>query len=226
MALRALPCHKCPRAGRLLAYDLAGRAMRLLVVSSLAACCHTRGLLGLEQNNRFIGVLDIFGFEIFATNSLEQLCINFANEKLQRNFTETTFRNEEGLYAAEGIDFDHIEYIDNSAVLELLEGPHGVDSPPPAGILPIIDDETKLPEKSDLTLLDKLNTKFASKATPHPKYGFNFKTPSFFMVRHYAGEVIYSIEQFLEKSVRSERLKLIRVRDQCMVGRFSGRHCL
>ena len=65
------------------------------------------------SSQRFIGVLDIFGFEIFQTNSFEQLCINFANERLQRNFTMTTFQAEEGLYTSEGIEFDHIEYADN-----------------------------------------------------------------------------------------------------------------
>ena len=61
-----------------------------------------------EVTGRFIGVLDIFGFEIFQTNSFEQLCINFANERLQRNFTMTTFAQEEGLYQEEAIPFEHI----------------------------------------------------------------------------------------------------------------------
>ena len=76
---------------------------------------------GSVDSTKFIGVLDIFGFEIFQTNSFEQLCINFANEKLQRNFTSSTFQSEEGLYQAEGIDFDHIPYMDNSAVLDLID---------------------------------------------------------------------------------------------------------
>ena len=73
------------------------------------------------EGTKFIGVLDIFGFEIFETNSLEQLLINYANEKLQANFTKTTFENEEGMYQAEGISFAHIAYADNAPVLELLE---------------------------------------------------------------------------------------------------------
>ena len=68
-----------------------------------------------------IGVLDIFGFEIFEKNSFEQMCINFANEKLQQHFTSYTFKMENALYKSEGIDFKGVPYIDNQNVLDLLE---------------------------------------------------------------------------------------------------------
>ena len=52
---------------------------------------------------RFIGLLDIFGFEAFGTNSLEQMLINYANERLQQQFNAFVFKLEEKEFASEGL---------------------------------------------------------------------------------------------------------------------------
>ncbi|KAJ1630567.1 P-loop containing nucleoside triphosphate hydrolase protein, partial [Pavlovales sp. CCMP2436] len=62
-----------------------------------------RGLGGLVDNSPFIGLLDVFGFEDFALNSFEQLCINFANERLQQLLVERLFKAEIKLYTSEGV---------------------------------------------------------------------------------------------------------------------------
>ena len=93
---------------------------------------------------RNVGILDIFGFEIFECNSFEQLCINFANEKLQQLFCLHTFKQEEALYVQEEVAHEHIEFIDNQPVLSLIEGRA------PAGLLMCLDDEAWLgPKGSD-----------------------------------------------------------------------------
>jgi len=142
-----------------------------------------------SELKRTIGILDIFGFEIFKVNSFEQLCINFANEKLQQFFNQHTFKLEEALYKREKIQFTHIEYIDNQPVLDLIESK-------PRGILPMIDEELRMPKGSDQTYVQKLiNTHTSNK-----NFERVLKNPDHFTVKHYAGDVVYEVDGFLEKN--------------------------
>ena len=62
----------------------------------------------------------MFGFEdIEGHNSLEQLCINVANEQLQLHFTQNVFALEQFEYEEEGLNFDKFHYTDNKQVKSL-----------------------------------------------------------------------------------------------------------
>lgn len=137
-----------------------------------------------------IGVLDIFGFEIFETNSFEQLCINLANEKLQSHFNDHIFKMELKVYEQEGLDVSGITFADNQPCLDMIEKK-------PNGIFPMIDEECVVPKGTDTTLLTKLQD-------THRKNVFFGKPPkgtkSIFVVNHYAGGVSYDVLNFLEKN--------------------------
>ena len=77
----------------------------------------------MSDDSRIIGIVDIFGFEVFQHNSLEQLCINFTNEKLQALFTRTVFTETIKAYEADGIKADEITYVDNKHLIELFDTP-------------------------------------------------------------------------------------------------------
>lgn len=93
-----------------------------------------------------IGLLDIFGFEAFQVNSLEQLCINITNEQLQFLFNQHVFTWEQQEYMAEGIDIEVVQYADNRPILELCLGK-------PLGILSLTDEESRFPRATDYTLI-------------------------------------------------------------------------
>jgi myosin heavy subunit len=145
--------------------------------------------LGRHSAKLNIGILDIFGFEIFELNSFEQFCINFANEKLQQHFNNHVFKTELADYKREGIPVEGVKFVDNSECLELIEKR-------PNCILAMIDEELVIPGGSDESVLIKMTKKFSG----HNHYTTLKQAPQGFVIRHYAGDVCYTVNNFLVKN--------------------------
>eukprot|EP00903_Cladosiphon_okamuranus_P010022 g9504.t1 len=136
-----------------------------------------------------VALLDIFGFESFKVNRFEQLCINYANEKLQQKFTLDVFKNVQAEYEEEGIPWSHVDFSDNAEVLGLIESR--------MGIIAVLNEECVRPRGGDLSFVSKLATLHADhSAFSRAKLAGPFE----FSVRHYAGEVPYHAEGFLDKN--------------------------
>ncbi|KAJ3368479.1 Myosin type-2 heavy chain 1 [Allomyces arbusculus] len=137
----------------------------------------------------FIGVLDIYGFEHFKKNSFEQWCINWANEKLQQEFNQHVFKLEQEEYVKEQIKWSFIDFNDNKPCIELIEGR--------MGLLSLLDEESRLPSGSDKTLIAKFYNQFDKK---HKFFGKPRFSNTSFIVHHFAHNVEYEIEGFIEKN--------------------------
>jgi len=143
---------------------------------------------------RNIGVLDIFGFEVFKFNSFEQLCINYCNERLQTFFNEVIFENEKKVYEVEDIDTSNITFQDNVGCLHLIDKKV-------TGIFSILDEEGVVPRGSDQKFIARLHSQFdESDKTKNPYYVRNRRKPNDFGVKHFAGDVHYTVDGFLEKN--------------------------
>ncbi|KAG2439820.1 hypothetical protein HYH02_010454 [Chlamydomonas schloesseri] len=143
-----------------------------------------------DRKHLSIGLLDIYGFESFEVNDLEQLCINLTNEKLQQHFNTHVFKWEQAEYEREGVDWSYISFRDNADVLELLEGR--------LGLMTLLDEACRLPKATAEGLAHKYSTTPAiagsSRFTP-------LKRPvASFAVEHYAGSVTYSAANWLDKN--------------------------
>ena len=143
-----------------------------------------------QQPYGIIGLLDIFGFESFKVNRFEQLCINYANEKLQQKFTQDIFRNVQLEYEYEGIALNEITYDDNTDVLDLVEGR--------MGLIAFLNEECVRPGGSDkgfvtkAAAMNKDNTCFVRE---------NSYTDHQFGIQHYAGRVVYDAIHFVTKNM-------------------------
>ena len=133
---------------------------------------------------RFIGLLDIFGFERFEHNSFEQLCINYANEKLQQFFLTRVFRAEEEIHTAEGVRFVAVEYQDNHGCIDLIERP-------PHGVLRLLDSQNKTPGGTDAKFFTSVNDGHAASEFLKPVQKARRRPEEAFLVAHFAGDVCY-----------------------------------
>ncbi|CAH2305733.1 myosin-IIIb isoform X1 [Pelobates cultripes] len=135
-----------------------------------------------------VGILDIFGFENFKRNSFEQLCINIANEQIQFYFNQHIFALEQIEYQSEGIDAALVKYEDNRPLLDTF-------LQKPMGLLSLLDEESRFPQATDQTLVDKFEDNLRSKYFWRPK-----RVELSFGIQHYAGKVLYDACGFLEKN--------------------------
>ncbi|CAN1799395.1 XI-K [Linum perenne] len=146
--------------------------------------------IGQDPNSKtLIGVLDIYGFESFKLNSFEQFCINFTNEKLQQHFNQHVFKMEQEEYTKEEINWSYIEFVDNQDVLDLIEKK-------PGGIISLLDEACMFPKSTHETFAQKLYQTFKN----HKRFIKPKLSRTSFTIAHYAGEVAYLADLFLDKN--------------------------
>eukprot|EP00588_Corethron_pennatum_P021465 CAMPEP_0194317724 /NCGR_PEP_ID=MMETSP0171-20130528/14450_1 /TAXON_ID=218684 /ORGANISM="Corethron pennatum, Strain L29A3" /LENGTH=743 /DNA_ID=CAMNT_0039074427 /DNA_START=42 /DNA_END=2269 /DNA_ORIENTATION=- len=206
------------------AKEIYGAAFDWLVgtINGATAAEETYEARGDVEKFGIIGLLDIFGFESFEVNRFEQLCINYANERLQQKFTADTFRSVQDEYAAEGLPLGELRYEDNAGVLGLIEGR--------MGLIAILNEECNMPKGNDATFVSKVYTwnehddihgqkkappgkKTASAALPLVKETLYMNLE--FGIRHYAGLVRYHAAGFVKKNMDNVPSDLVECAGKC-----------
>ncbi|KAL3042377.1 hypothetical protein OYC64_020342 [Pagothenia borchgrevinki] len=151
----------------------------------------------------FIGVLDVYGFECFQINNLEQLCINYANEKLQQHFVAHYLRAQQEEYVSEGLEWSFVKYQDNQSCLDLLEGS-------PVSVFSLLNEESRLNRASDAKTM---KVRLEKELSDNSNISWDkFSKQPHFTVAHYAGQVAYQIQGMVEKNkdpVPPELIKLL-----------------
>lgn len=146
--------------------------------------------IGQDSNAvSLIGVLDIYGFESFKINSFEQLCINLTNEKLQQHFNQHVFKMEQEEYTKEEINWSYVEFVDNQDVLDLIEKK-------PGGIIALLDEACMFPKSTHETFAQKMYQTYKA----HKRFSKPKLARTDFTINHYAGDVTYQADLFLDKN--------------------------
>ncbi|KAG5860379.1 myosin heavy chain [Encephalitozoon hellem] len=141
-----------------------------------------------------ISVLDIFGFEVFENNGLDQLCINWTNEKIQSDFIRKVFREKQEMYKEEGIEWNDVEFFDNNQCI--------LDFEKPCGLMDLISEESfnawGNTKNLSMKIKNYLNGNIRTKADDR------------IIVSHYAGSVEYDLRSFLDKNREKGNLRIFK----------------
>ncbi|KAH0480515.1 MAG: hypothetical protein KVP17_001860 [Porospora cf. gigantea B] len=164
--------------------------------------------------DRFLGMLDIFGFEVFENNSLEQVLINLTNEFLQKNFVEVVFANEYALYRRERIPAPELVWTSNAPVINLLMGPKG--------LLAKLEDACLAPSPKDTSFLSSF---YASNQDSNQLIRSRVSSDKTFVIAHTIGQIHYSVDGFIAKNrdvLRAEFLDLVKASSDPLVRTISA----
>ncbi|KAK2355177.1 P-loop containing nucleoside triphosphate hydrolase superfamily protein [Trifolium repens] len=143
--------------------------------------------VGEKHTEKFISILDFYGFQSFQKNNFEQFCINYANERLQQHFNRHLFKLEQEDCESDGIVCTVLDFEDNQECLDLFEKK-------PLSLFSLLDEESNFAEASDLSFANKLKNLLDA------NHCFKGERGGAFSVRHYAGEVLYDTNGFIEKN--------------------------
>ncbi|KPV76242.1 uncharacterized protein RHOBADRAFT_34869 [Rhodotorula graminis WP1] len=142
-----------------------------------------------QQGQTIIGVLDIYGFEIFDTNQFEQLCINYVNEKLQQIFIQLTLKTEQEEYVREQIKWTPIDYFNNKVVCDLIEEKR------PPGLFAALNDACATAHADPTAADNSFSQRMGGISNPQFE-----PRGSKFLVKHYAGDVMYTVAGMTDKN--------------------------
>ncbi|KAL8274693.1 hypothetical protein Esti_001408 [Eimeria stiedai] len=158
-----------------------------------------RNISNPEGMDKFIGLLDIFGFEVFKDNSLEQLFINVTNELLQATFVDLVFTRESALYESEGLTTEVLDYQSPQPIIDLLCAKKN-------SVLSLLEDSCLSPGSSDakFTSAVKAQIKKAGNRGAE-KMGSDIS----FTICHSIGNITYDTTGFIAKNKDQLRADLV-----------------
>lgn len=166
-----------------------------------------------DDGGRLIGLLDLYGFEVFSENGFEQFLINFCNERLQQLFNRQVFLREAEEYLDEGLDADgqwhNFAASCTLPALSLLEGE--LNGTP--GLFAAVNDRSRCGFEDDEkgTEGKLLAEAVAAACGKHRAFCHAGKgSQRMFGIRHFAGDVFYDTADFARKNASANRPDIAR----------------
>ena len=165
-----------------------------------------------NKSDKFISILDIFGFEIFEKNGYEQICINYTNEILQNIYNKNVLENEQEEYKKEGVQWKYIEYNSNKQILELFQSK--------LSIFGIINEQSILSSGQDKNIYANIKKHLISHS--NLSIGNRDVVNQAFSVEHYAGLVKYTVKDYIIKNRRKSKNRKIKTNLQLFVNQLNS----